>query len=226
VPRVRELLDDAQNLGDELGVQGAGHLVEQHDAGPHGQSPHDGDALLLPAGEAVRVLVLFVEQAEAVEELQGSLFRAAAVHAQGLARGEGDVPRHRHVGEQVEGLVHDADGAADAVHVHASCRYLLSFHHDTPGIYGLDEVDAPEQRGLARAGRPDQTNHLVRRDCQVYALQHLVLPERLADALEHEGRGAHAIAPASRRRLSRRIRRSVKRARGMVIRTNRSAAMT
>src|SRR3712207_7513016 len=53
-------------------------------------------------------------------------------------------------------------------------------------------------------------------------LEHLVLPEGLVDVLEDEGGAVHATAPASLRRLSRAIRRSVKRARGMVMRTNRS----
>jgi hypothetical protein len=45
----------------------ARHLVEEHDARPHRERPHDRDALLLAAREPIRVLVLLVEQAEALE---------------------------------------------------------------------------------------------------------------------------------------------------------------
>ena len=49
---------------------------------------------------------------------------------QGLAWGEGDVAQYRHVGEEVEGLVDDAEAAPNAVRVDAWGGYLLSFHHD------------------------------------------------------------------------------------------------
>src|SRR5215210_3948555 len=223
---VGELLDDAQDLGDELGVQGARHLVEQHEARPHSERPHDGDALLLAAGEAVGVLVPLVEQAEALEQAQGALIRALTVHLEHLARGERDVLRDGHVREEVEGLEDDTDTPADAVHVHAAGCDLLPLHPDAPRVDGFDQVYALEQRGLAGARSPDQTHHLVRLDDEVYTFQYLVLPEGLVYAFEHQRRAVHATPPASLRRLSREIRRSVKRASGMVMRTKRSAATT
>ncbi len=46
-----EVLHDAEHVADELGVEGAGRLVEQHHLGVHRQRPGDGDPLLLAAGE-------------------------------------------------------------------------------------------------------------------------------------------------------------------------------
>ena len=68
-PALGELADHAQHLGDELGVERARHLVEQHQRGLHRERAHDRDALLLAAREPVGVLVALVGEPEAVEQL-------------------------------------------------------------------------------------------------------------------------------------------------------------
>jgi hypothetical protein len=88
---VGEPLYDAQDLGDELRVERARHLVEEHQARTHRERAHDRDALLLAARDAVGVLVPLVEQPEALEQLEGAPFGTFTVHPQDLARGEGDV---------------------------------------------------------------------------------------------------------------------------------------
>ena len=62
-----QLANHAQDLGHELRVKGAGDLVEEHQPGLHGQGANDRDPLLLAAGQAIRVLVALVGQAEAGE---------------------------------------------------------------------------------------------------------------------------------------------------------------
>ena len=51
-----ELADHLEHLRDELGVERARHLVEEHQLRLHRERPHDRDALLLPAGEPIGVL--------------------------------------------------------------------------------------------------------------------------------------------------------------------------
>ena len=46
-----EVGDDLQHLADHLGVERGGRLIEEQHIGLHRQRPHDGDTLLLPAGE-------------------------------------------------------------------------------------------------------------------------------------------------------------------------------
>ena len=65
-PAGGELADHVEHLGHELGVEGARHLVEQQQLGLHRERAHDRDALLLPAGEPVGVLVSLVGEAEAL----------------------------------------------------------------------------------------------------------------------------------------------------------------
>ena len=73
-----QLPDDLKDLAYHLGVQGRGRLVKQQDLGLHGQSPGDGDALLLSAGELAGVVVALVGEAsyvrKLVTELSGGVF--------------------------------------------------------------------------------------------------------------------------------------------------------
>ena len=52
----RELADDVEHLGDELGVERGRDLVEQQEVRLHRERPHDRHPLLLAAREAVRVV--------------------------------------------------------------------------------------------------------------------------------------------------------------------------
>ena len=94
---------------------------------------------------------------------------------------------------------------------------------DRAGVDLLEQVDAAQQRRLARARGADQADDVVRTDVEADVRQHLVVAERLGDVLDlDEALGAH---PAARSRSSRwRIRLSVKRASGIVRITKRTAA--
>ena len=62
---------DREDVTDELGVEGRGRLVEEHELGVHRQRPGDGDALLLTAGELGREGVGLVGQPDLLEVLAG-----------------------------------------------------------------------------------------------------------------------------------------------------------
>jgi len=59
------LADHVEDLGHQLGIEGAGDLVEQQQVRLHRQRPDDRDPLLLAAGQAIRELLALVGQAEA-----------------------------------------------------------------------------------------------------------------------------------------------------------------
>src|SRR3954447_18880283 len=46
-----QIADDGEDLADQLRVERARDLVEEHDLRPHGKGPGNGDALLLPTRE-------------------------------------------------------------------------------------------------------------------------------------------------------------------------------
>ena len=50
----------------------------------------------------------------------------------------------------------------------------------------LEQVDAAQQGGLARAGRPDDADDLARVDVQVDVLEHLELPEGLVQVPDRD----------------------------------------
>ena len=59
-----QLAHHVEDLLDQLGVEGARHLVEQHHVRVHGQGPRDRHPLLLAAREALGVLVHLVGEAD------------------------------------------------------------------------------------------------------------------------------------------------------------------
>ena len=60
---VGKVADDLEHAFGELGVKGAGGLVEEQHVGVQGQGARDGHALLLAAGELARNHVLLALQA-------------------------------------------------------------------------------------------------------------------------------------------------------------------
>ena len=195
-PAARELADDVEHLRHELRVERARHLVEEEQPRLHRERPHDRDALLLAAGEPVRVLVPLVGEPEALEERLRTRGRVRLRGAERLARRERDVLEHAHVREEVEGLEDDPDLASDAVHVDAARRHLLAGDRDAARVDRLEEVHAAQERRLARAGRADQAHDLVLGERQVDPAEHLELAEGLVDALELQCR-ASALTRAS-----------------------------
>ena len=96
---------------------------------------------------------------------------------------------------------------------------------DPAGLDRLEQVDAAQERRLARARRADQADDLVLGDVEVDPAQHLELAEGLVQALDARARGAgfsrsgsaHTSLPAWCCFRSRAISQSVKRASGIVI---------
>ena len=221
-PACRELADHAQHLRDELRIERARHLVQQHHRRLERERAHDCDPLLLAAREPVGVVVALVGEPEAVEQLGRLRLGLAPRRAERLARPERHILEHAHVREEVVGLEDDPDPASDPVHVDAACRDLLAVDHDPAGVDRLEQVDAAQQRRLAGAGGADQADDLVLGDVEVDPAQHLVLAERLVQPFDHDR--AHAMLPACRLRRSRATSQSVKRASGIVIATKSVAA--
>jgi hypothetical protein len=221
-----DLADHGQHLADQLRVQRAGDLVEQQHSRPHGQGPGDGHPLLLAAGEPVGVLAGLVGQTDAGQERPGLLLRLglrAAVHDRGS---QGHVVQHGQVREQVVGLEHHAEPAADLVGVDPRIGDVLAVEEHLPVVDGLEQAGAAQQGGLARARAADQRHHLVLAHGQVDPAEDDGVAEGLHDAADVEDRCAHRWPPDCWRRRARAVTASASRAEGTASSTNSRPATT
>ena len=180
-----DVLNQLQNGPGGGGVQGAGGLVTQQHLGVGGQGPGDGDALLLPAGQLGGVGVGLVGQAHDVQVLQGALLGLRLGHP-GDLHGEADVLQAGALHEQVELLEDHADGppgpaqlgGGQLAQVHgAPVLRLQKPVHEHLALGGpLQQVDAPHQSGLARAGHAHNAEDVPVPDGQADVVQGLKIP--------------------------------------------------
>ena len=71
----------ASTSADELRVERARDLVQQHQLGPHRERADDRHALLLAAREPVGILVALVREPEALEQLERARLRLGRARA-------------------------------------------------------------------------------------------------------------------------------------------------
>src|SRR5690606_23308159 len=106
-------------------------------------------------------------------------FRLGAGAAEDAARGDGDVVEDRQVAEEVEMLEDHADVAPGGVDVDVGVGHVVPGGVDGAGGGRLEQVDAAQERGLARTGGADEAHHFAFGDVEVDAAQHLVFAEAL-----------------------------------------------
>ena len=146
----------AQHLARELRIERGGRLVKEHDVGPHGKRPCDGDALLLSAGELTRVVILAVHEADLGEELTRIGENLVPLHAFDMAGRFDEVLNDGHMREEVELLEDHARRHEDAPHVVGArvgrcCAAgirpteFLPADRNIAAVDGLELVDAAEQ---------------------------------------------------------------------------------
>ena len=188
-------LHHLQHLADQLGVQGAGRLVEQHDPRPGGQRPGDADALLLPAGQLHRVGVRLVGQAHAGQQRQ-RLRRAPRARGRPCASTGPAVTLsstvrwgNRLCAWKTMPLCAAQPGHRAGVRPGRPVELDVADPHGA-GLRRLQPVEAAQHRRLAGAGRPDEAGDRPRRHLHVDAAQHAVGAERLLQAAGLEQRRA------------------------------------
>ncbi len=143
-------------------------LVHQEHARPWRNGAGERHALLLAAGEDMRVFARVMGKADAVE--CGERLGAGLAPRQ-RAQAEGDVVADGEMGEEREVLEHEADAPLLRRHEAVRPRDLLAVDEHAPGGGALDARGDPEQRGLAAAGRPEQAEDLARRNVEADMIQ-------------------------------------------------------
>ena len=154
-----------------LGVECAERLVEQQHLGLDGQGAGQGDALTLAARELMRVAVGDPVELHELEQLgdlgaNGALARPRRLGPHPQA--EGHVFEDRHVAEQRVVLKDEAHAAFARRHV----GRVLPVEQHRAAVGLLQPRDDAQQRGLARARRPQQRHQFARRDVEVQVVAH------------------------------------------------------
>ena len=192
----RELRYQREHLADQFGIERRGHLVEEHDLGFHRQGPDDRDALLLAARKPRGAFVLFAEKPNPIEQGARPIDRGAARFPFDQDRRLDDVLEHAHVRPEIVVLKHHADLVAQArEHGIAAEEARLRGVVDRPAIEDdfarrgkLEQVDASQERTLARTAGADDRDHVPGQDLDRDPLQHLELAEPLVNVDEPQNR--------------------------------------
>ena len=156
-----EVAHQIEHLADHLRVKRARRLVEEHDLGCHGERAHNGDALLLPAGEHRGIFVRLVGKADALEQRHGLRVGVRLRFEPQLHGGEGDVLLHRHVREEVEMLKDHAHLAAVEIQIDLFAVEGNVLEGNGAGGRLLQEIEAAQQRRFAAAGGADDRHDLA-----------------------------------------------------------------
>ena len=104
----RQRFDDFKHLADHFRVEGAGWFVKEHDFRLHRQRAHDGEALLLAAGEAGGLVVALIGKTDAGEQSFRPGDSLVLAHLAQQDGRKGDVVDHGHMREDVEMLENHA----------------------------------------------------------------------------------------------------------------------
>ena len=178
-----EFAHHVQHLLDQLGVERARDLVEQHHVRVHRQGASDGHALLLAAGQPFRVLVHLVRHAHAAEQRLGlglaplrafgsrTFSWAIETFSSALLCGNrlncwNTIPTRRRTKSR-------------SSPVRPSTRDLLPLQQDAALVGRLEQVDAAKQRGLAGAAGTEHAHDRAPIHLEVTPRRTCSAPKRL-----------------------------------------------
>ncbi len=172
--------EDATHLRGEVVAQGAverpQRLVEHEEIGGRGESPRQGDALLLTTGEAVDGPRLVPGEPDEVEQLPDPAVRLGPGDV-GEPEGEGDVGGDVEVGKQGVVLEHQPEGPGvwrRRGDVHPVPRHGAL-------VRALQPRDDAQQGGLAASRWPDETADVADAQLQAGAVDGGRITERDRD---------------------------------------------
>jgi hypothetical protein len=168
-----ELRQALHNLVAGLGVEVAGRLVGQDDTGIIDQSPGDGDALLLAAGQLHGAVIEAIAQADHVGQVEAPFACPLGQVNALVEQGNLDVLDNRVLRQQVVRLKDEAQIAAadlgQLVVVHL--RNVLVAEEVLPAGRPIQTAKQIEQRGLAGARRSHEGDEFALLDHQGDAAQ-------------------------------------------------------
>ena len=167
----------------QLFVERGQRLVEQQHLRTARQRARQRHALLLAAGELIRLALLHAVELDQRNHLGDAGGDLCARHA-GALQAEGDVVPHRQMRKQRVVLEHHVDRAQMRRHL----RDVLAAEQDAALVRRLETGEHAQQRGLAAAARAEQRKKLPGADIQRQPVHRAEIAERLADPLDAQQR--------------------------------------
>ena len=170
-----QLPHHAEHLAGQLRVKGAGGLVKVNDLRVSSKGAGNRHPLLLPAGKLAGVVVGTVCKPYLGKHLHADFIRLFLGQFTRHNQPLGHILQGGLVAEQVVVLEHKGGLFAQPGNVGAAGMgkvKAFAVKHQLPGIGSLQKIQAPQQGGLAGAGRPKNGHHIALFHGQVYAAQH------------------------------------------------------
>src|SRR6266478_1854408 len=165
------------------GIERRGDLVEQHQARFHGKRAGNRDALLLAAGELLRISRDLVLEVDHPQDFAGELARRGKLHALGGGRAQRDVPLDAEMGKEIIALEDDANLAAQRLEPSRRRLERLAVELDGAAVRPFQPVDAAQQGALTRAAPSDDRHDLAGFDRERYLLERLMRAKSLRNAV-------------------------------------------
>jgi hypothetical protein len=192
MPLSRRRAHDLEHRADQLGIERAGRLVEQHHAGSSAMARAIATRCCWPPESWPGVWSARSASPTRVERRAAERLGLGARLAGHLAQRQGHVAERRHVRIEVERLEHHPDTLAGVVDVGPRIEHVDAVDHDPAGRRLLQPVQTAQQRRLARARRPDHEHELALGHRQVDALQYVKGAEVLVQAARVDDRAVHS----------------------------------
>ena len=168
------LIDIPDQLQDGMGrlrVQGAGGLVTEQNLRISGQSPGNGNSLLLAAGKLGWISICLVWQSYYLQKLHGSFFRVCFIYSRKLQR-ETDIFQTGSLHQQVKTLKNHGDFPAHLSKLRCGKGTdILAVYEDLAFRGPLQHVDTADQRTLSRSAHTDDSVDIAIPNGQIYIFQ-------------------------------------------------------
>ncbi len=184
----------------QLRVERGERLVEQQHRRMRDERARDRDALLLPAGQLVRIAPVEADEPNVLERGLDARLPLAGRRAGHLQR-KRDVALDRHVREQRVALEHRAHRARFG----RAAGEVLAVEQDAARVGKVEARDHPQQRRLAAAGRTEQREEFAGLDREADVVDGREVAETPRDTLYVEQRHRRVTPSVETDGIARRI---------------------
>ena len=141
-----QLVEQRQDFVRRLGIQGAGRLVAQQDAGFAGQGPGDTNSLLLSAGQLCGMLFRMVREAQLLQQVRHTPVDLRLCTALQPQR-EGYILCDSFCVQQIEMLKNHADPPPRGAQLgRRETGHLTPADSHPPGVRSFQQIDRSDQR--------------------------------------------------------------------------------